>query len=78
MRDLLSTQVLLKSYGETRELEVDVANSMIIFYYGIRSIPKPFSLIGDELDEHFGFDLVSAIELVNGYFKHRLLEILEK
>ena len=39
MRDLLSTQVLLKSYGETWGLEVDVANSMIIFYYGILSIP---------------------------------------
>lgn len=47
-RDLLSTHVLLKSYGETRGLKVDSAESMIIFYYGIRSIPKPFSLTGDE------------------------------
>lgn len=77
MRDLLSTQVLLKSYGEQRGLEVGLAEAKIIFYYGVRSIPEPFSLIGDELDEHFGFDLVAAIELVNEYFKHQLFEILK-
>lgn len=37
-----------------------------------------FSLTGDELDEHFGFDLVSAVELVNEYFKNSLYEILQK
>lgn len=78
MRDLLSTHVLLKSYGETLGFEVDLAESKIIFFYGIRSIPKPFSLIGDELDEHFGFDLVSAVELVNEYFKNSLYEILQQ
>ena len=78
MRDLLSTHVLLKSYGEARGNEISSAEAMIIFYYGVRSIPKPFSLIGEELDEHFGFDLVSAIELVNEYFKERLFEILKK
>lgn len=78
MRDLLSTHVLLKSYGETLGFEVDLAESKIIFFYGIRSIPKPFSLTGDELDEHFGFDLVSAVELVNEYFKNSLYEILQQ
>ncbi len=77
MRDLLSTQVLLKSYGEQRGYEVGLAESKIIFYYGLRSIPEPYSLIGDELDEHFGFDLVAAIELVNEYFKNQLFEILQ-
>lgn len=77
MRDLLSTHVLLKSYGEQRGYEVGLAEAKIIFYYGVRSIPEPYSLIGDELDEHFEFDLVSAIELVNEYFKSRLFEILQ-
>ena len=77
MRDLLSTQVLLKSYGEQRGYEVGLAEAKIIFYYGLRSIPEPYSLIGDELDAHFGFDLVAAIELVNEYFKERLFEILQ-
>jgi len=77
MRDLLSTQVLLKSYGEQLGHEIGLAEAKIIFYYGLRSIPEPYSLIGDELDEHFGFDLVAAIELVNEYFKERLFEILQ-
>ena len=78
MRDLLSAHVLLRSYGEQLGYEISRAEAMITFYYGVRSIPKPFSLIGDELDEHFGFDLVSAVELVNEYFKERLYEILER
>jgi len=77
MRDLLSIQVLLKSYGEQRGYETQSSESKIIFYYGLRSIPTPYSLIGDELDEHFGFDVVSAIELINEYFKKRLFEILQ-
>ena len=77
MRDLLSTQALLKSYGEQRGHEVGLAEAKIIFYYGLRSIPEPYSLVGSELDEHFGFDLVAAIELVNEYFKQQLFKILE-
>ena len=77
MRDLLSTQVLLESYGEQRGYDVESAEARIIFYYGLRSIPKPYSFIGAELDEHFDFDLVSAVELVNEYFKTRLFEILQ-
>lgn len=78
MRDLLSVHVLLKSYGGFREFDVNEANSYIIFYYGLRSIPAPFGLIGKELDDHFGFDLVSGVELVNEYFRERLYEILEQ
>ena len=77
MRDLLATHVLLKSYGEQLGFEVELAEAKIIFYYVLRSIPAPYSLTGDELDEHFGFDLVSAIELVNEHFKTHLFAILE-
>jgi hypothetical protein len=76
MRDLLSVHVLLKSYGATRNLDTSEAAAQIIFYYGVRSIPKPLGLIGKELDEHFGFDLSSGVELVNEYFRNRLYEIL--
>src|SRR6476660_1441313 len=51
-RDILAVQVLLKSYGKERGLDVKEAFSHIIFYYGQCSIPKPFSLTGQELDEH--------------------------
>src|SRR5262249_37572842 len=44
-RDLKCIQVLLKSYGEFSKLLPLVAESKIIFYYGVRSIPRPWSLV---------------------------------
>ena len=78
MRDLLCAHVLLKSYGVSRGLDVSEAAARIIFYYGLRSIPQPLGLVGKELDEHFGFDLVSGVELVNEYFQKRLYDLLDK
>jgi hypothetical protein len=78
MRDLMSVHVLLKSYGRIHVDDVSEAHSHIIFYYGVRSIPSPLGIIGTELDEHFGFDLVAGVELVNEYFKERLYEIIEQ
>jgi len=76
-RDLMCIQVLLKSYGETANVAPIAAEAKIIFYYGIRSIPRPWSLVGEELDEHFGFPIVAKIEQANGYFRERLHALLE-
>jgi len=50
LRDVLCVQVLLKSYGKQRSLDVKDASSHVIFYYGKCSIQKPFAIIGSELD----------------------------
>jgi hypothetical protein len=76
LRDVLCVQVLMKSYGKQRGLDVKEAYSHIIFYYGQCSIPKPFSLTGAELDDHFGWPVHNAVEEVNGYFQKRLFSIL--
>lgn len=76
LRDLLCTQVLLKSYGENRGLEVSIARSHIIFYYGDCSIKKPFSLTKDELNDHFGVSVLEPVEMVNDMYRKRLFEIL--
>jgi hypothetical protein len=76
LRDLLCTQVLLKSYGQKRGLEVESARSHIIFYYGDCSIKKPFSLTKDELDDHFGVSISEAVEQINDLYRTRLFEIL--
>src|SRR6476646_1422245 len=48
-RDLLCVQVLLKSYGrELAKLKPLAAESRIIFYFGVRSIPRPWSLVREE------------------------------
>ena len=72
----LSVQVLLKSYGKERGFDVKEAFSHVIFYYGQCSIPKPFSLTGSELDEHFGWPVREAVEEVNRHFQSRLFLIL--
>jgi hypothetical protein len=61
-RDLKCIQVLLKAYGEVASLRPASAESKIIFYYGRRSIPRPWSLVREELDDHFGFPVVERIE----------------
>jgi len=76
LRDTLCVQVLLKSYGKQRGLDVKEAFSHIIFYYGQCSIPKPFALTGSELDDHFGWPVYQAVEEVNLYFQSRLFSIL--
>jgi hypothetical protein len=77
-RDLMCVQVLLKSYGEElAKLKPIAAESKIVFYYGVRSIPRPWSLVKAELDDHFGFPVVERIEEVNDYFRQKLHELLE-
>ena len=76
LRDLLCLQILLRSYGQSRGLEVEEASAHIIFYYGQCSIKKPFSLTKDEMDEHFGWPVLAAVESVNSLFKERLFAIL--
>jgi len=76
LRDLLCLQVLTKGYGESRGLEVAEAHAHIIFYYGQCSIKKPFCLVREELDEHFGVPVVETVEAVNDYFQKQLFGIL--
>ena len=76
-RDLLCTHVLLKSYGEAFKLASKSAEAKIIFYYGIRSLPKPFSLIGTELNQHFGFPIYDMVEQANAYFREKLHALLQ-
>jgi hypothetical protein len=76
-RDLMCVQVLLKSYGDTKDLAPVAAEARIIFYYGRRSLPRPWSLIREELDDHFGFQIVEKVEQANDYFRQRLHALLE-
>jgi hypothetical protein len=77
-RDLMCVQVLLRSYGQDlAKLKPTGAEARIIFYYGRRSIPRPWSLVREELDEHFGFPVVARIEEANAYFQNKLHQLLE-
>ena len=76
LRDTLCIQVLLKSYGKSRGHDAGSVFSHIIFFYGKCSIPKPFSITGAEMDGHFGWPLIEAVDEVNKYFQGRLFAIL--
>jgi hypothetical protein len=77
-RDLVVTQMLLKSYGQTANVAPEKAEARIIFYCGRRSIPRPYSLIGSELNEHFGFPVYDLVEEANAYFKQQLYGLLDR
>ena len=76
LRDTLCVQILLKSYGKQRGHDPKGAFSHIIFYYGKCSIPKPFSITGAEMDQHFDWPVYESVEEVNKYFQARLFSIL--
>lgn len=75
--ELLRTQMHLRSYARSMGVTTDRAQAHIIFYYGLRSIPEPWSLVADELDQHFGFPVHAAIETVNDYFRSGLHALIE-
>ena len=75
--DLLRTNMLLKDYGEKAGLSPLDWSANIIFYYGILSLPKPLAIAGSELDAHFAFPVIEAIEEVNAYFTQRLHRLIE-
>lgn len=77
LRDLLCVQVLLKSYAQCKGYKAKSARSYIVFYYGARSIPAPFSFVREELNDHFGFEVVKPVEAVNRYFQKQLFKMLE-
>ena len=77
-RDLLCTQVLLRSYGnDVMSCNALTCEARIIFYYGIRSIPRPWSLVKSDLDCHFGVPVVDRIEKANDYFRTKLHKLLD-
>lgn len=77
-RDALLAKVLLRGHCGQRGHEAVDSRAHIIFYYGIRSIPAPLGIIGQELDEHFGLPVWEEVETVNAYFRSRLFEIISQ
>lgn len=75
--ELMRTQMVLASYAGSLGLEVDEAQAHIVFYYGLRSVPAPYSLVAAELDDHFDFPVVAATEAVNDLFRDRLYAMID-
>ena len=78
LRDVLATQALLKSYGAKHSMIASIVESRVIAYYGIKPLPAPYSLAGDELDDHFVFPVTKYVEEVNDYFRTLLYQLLQE
>lgn len=76
LRDLRGIQAALRSFGEHNGYSVAEAEARIIFWYGNRSIPAPWSLTGGEVDGHFGFPLSAFVEEATWQFSARLHALL--
>jgi hypothetical protein len=78
LRDVLSAQVLLKSYAQKKGYKATKVGSYVIFYYGKCSVGEPFAIKGGELDHHFGTKVYEYVEAVNDVYKRRLRTLLTK
>jgi hypothetical protein len=77
LRDMLCTQVVLKSFAELKlGVKSKSAHSYMIFYYGKESIGAPFSLSRDDLDDHFGIPVRKEVESVNSYYRKQIEGVL--
>lgn len=77
LRDTLCTQALLRSYGEKRGHTPSIVEARVICYFGIKALPDPLSMTGEELDDHFVFPVHAQVERVNAYFKEQLYALLQ-
>jgi hypothetical protein len=79
LKNLLTQQTLLKSYGSAKGYkEIKFVDSKIIFYYGKCSLEKKYSLTAENLDEHFNFPVVDFVEDVNSIFREKIVTIVDR
>lgn len=57
-----ATAFHLLDYGRKAGLDPSSTQAHIIFYYGLLSLPRPLAVAGKDLDEHFDFPVIEAIE----------------
>ncbi|MGM0584955.1 MAG: hypothetical protein ACQEUZ_09930 [Pseudomonadota bacterium] len=73
----LTVRTLLASYAETRGWSPRHVESRILAYYGVPKFPRPIYLRGQDLDAFIAPGIIESVEEVNGYFRARLMELVE-
>jgi hypothetical protein len=62
-RDLAAVRLLLRSYLRDQGYSaVDVVTTAAVDYLGAAGLPKHLSILGTELDDHFGVPVVQVVE----------------
>ncbi len=75
--ELLRTRMLLQGYASNNSIPATSVEAYVVFYYGLKSLPHPWSLDRDELDDHFSFSVREAVETCNDYFQRQLFGLIE-
>jgi hypothetical protein len=78
LKDLLGLQSLVKSYASKRGHVASIAEARLIAYYGVKPLPDPLCISGDEMDDHFAFLVKRYVSEVNEYFKEQLYVLLKR
>lgn len=76
LKDVLCVQALLKSYAVKRGINAMTAESRVVAYYGLKPLPDPLCVVGEDLDDHFVFSVRRSLEEVNDYFRERVHQLL--
>ncbi len=76
-QELLRTRMLLHGYASANGIKTSTVEARVVFYYGLKSLPHPWSLDRDELDDQFELPVKDAIEICNHYFQRRLFDLIE-
>jgi hypothetical protein len=76
LRDLRCIQSLLVSFARANGFSASTGEARILFWYGKRSVPSPWSITGAEVDEHFGFPVADFVKEANRLFGSRLRTVL--
>jgi hypothetical protein len=77
VNELLRTQMHLSGYAQSIGFSADTAEAYIIFYYGLRSAPELYCLSATDLDKHFDFPAMDAVEAVNARLRSGLYKLIE-
>lgn len=78
LKDLLAVQALVKSYAAKRHINASLGEARLIAFYGVKPLPPPLSISGDEMDDHFVFAVHKHVGEVNLYFQERLHALLKQ
>ncbi len=72
----LSIRTLLESFAEQNNWPVLQVESRILAYYGVPKFPPEIYLTGAELDAFIAPGIKDKVELVNDYFRSKLLRLV--
>lgn len=75
-RDILCARMLVKGYAKSLGFTARRGDAKVIIYHGNASLRPEISLMGADLDAHFGISVTPAVAAANRYFRKKIDEIL--